>query len=64
MSPPPQGALNRLGFTTFGDLTREKGVIEKRLAQEGVNDRNYGVACEILGYMDTIGSISQKVTMS
>jgi len=26
----------RLGFTTFGDLTREKGVIEKRLAPLGV----------------------------
>ncbi|MCC5632757.1 aliphatic sulfonate ABC transporter substrate-binding protein [Nostoc sphaeroides CHAB 2801] len=29
--------LIRLGFTSFGDLTREKGVIEKRLAPLGVN---------------------------
>ncbi|MBO3460499.1 aliphatic sulfonate ABC transporter substrate-binding protein [Aetokthonos hydrillicola Thurmond2011] len=27
----------RLGYTTFGDLTREKGVIEKRLAPLGIN---------------------------
>ncbi|MEH2090328.1 MAG: aliphatic sulfonate ABC transporter substrate-binding protein [Nostoc sp.] len=29
--------LIRLGFTSFGDLTREKGVIEKRLAPLGVD---------------------------